>query len=502
MSAVERVRGRYATVVAIALLGLCPNVMLSTAFLPLQDLIASDLSARATGVDVAQGMGNAAYAVGAVIAAQVAQRFGQRPFFLGYQATFVLASLVTASATALPWFLVGRVGQGLAAGAMLISALPPLVTRFGAARLPLTVVIVDVGMFGAATLGPIVGGVVAASGSWRALMVWLAVAAVLGLAVAWAGYPRLDPVDVTVPIDRAALLLSTAATVLIFFATSYLSGASLTSPWVLGPLLGGLAALGALAAVERRKVKPLMPIGVLTTQLPVSGMVVALVGGAVFVTVLGLLQTYSMQVAGLSPSATGWAFWPMPMGMLVAASAFGLLFRTRYVPVLANTGLAALVVAALVPLTISPVRAAAVVGVASAFLGFGAGATVSPGLFMCGLGLPSKALGRAFALVQLLRSVATYAVVPVVIFAVGEAAALSAGVKGGLIAMALLSAVGLVVALGLPALSGARLRAPDLDAWLEGGQALPSPATGVHLRPGVEDEQAEPLLPRRLRRDV
>jgi len=57
------------------------------------------------------------------------------------------------------------------------------------------------------------------------------------------------------------------------------------------------------------------------------------------------------------------------------------------------------------------------------------------------------------------------------------------------------------VALALPALSGARLRAPDLDAWLEDGeQALPSPRTAIHLRPSVEDEQAEPLLPRRRRR--
>jgi hypothetical protein len=190
----------------------------------------------------------------------------------------------------------------------------------------------------------------------------------------------------------------------------------------------------------------------------------------------------------------------MPLGMVVAACLFGLLFRTRFVPVLATAGVAALFAASLVPLSLSSSNVTGVVLVSSALLGFGAGATVSPGLFMCGLGLPSKALGRAFALVQLLRSIATYAVAPVVVFAVGEAATLSAGIRGGLVAMAALSGLGFVAVLLVPALSGARLRRPDLESWLQGGQALPSPVTGVHLRPGVHDDQAAPLLPRRMRR--
>jgi hypothetical protein len=68
--------------------------------------------------------------------------------------------------------------------------------------------------------------------------------------------------------------------------------------------------------------------------------------------------------------------------------------------------------------------------------------------------------------------------------------------------MVVLAGVGVVVALAVPAISGARLRAPDLDSWLEGDRAVPSPPTATHLRPGVdaEAEAAEPLLPQRLRR--
>lgn len=136
-----------------------------------------------------------------------------------------------------------------------------------------------------------------------------------------------------------------------------------------------------------------------------------------FVTVLGLAQLHLSQVAKLSPLRSGLAFWPMPLGLIVAATAFGLLFRTRWVPVLVNAGLIALAAGAASLLWLSPSDPLPVVAAASAALGFGAGATVSPGLFLAAMGVLSQRLGRAFALVTLLRIMAAYAVTPVVTYA-------------------------------------------------------------------------------------
>ena len=493
-------RGRYPLVAAIALLGLCPYVVLSTVLFPLQRVLATQLHASPTGLQLAAGMSNAAYAVGAVSAAQAAQRVGQRRLFLGYQAAFVVGSLLAAGAGGIvPWF-VGRVLQGAAAGAMLISALPPLITRFGVGRLPLTVVIVDVGLFGAITLGPVLGGVVAVAGSWRLLMLAVAAVAAVGLGAALVGYPQLDPLDPDLRVDRAALGLAVVATVGTFFATSWLSGSSLGDPMVLAPLALGLVAVVVLLVVERRKDDALIPVSRLATQLPVTGTLVAMVGGAVFVTLFELTQTWLAQVDKQAPDAAGWLFWPMPVGLTAAAVAFGLLFRTRFVPVLAVTGLLALAGAAAMLVGLGSSRSGWLVPLAALLLGFGAGATVSPGLFMTGLGMPSTALGRAFALVQLLRSIVTFAVGPVVVHLAITAASVDHGIRTGMLAMLLLASACLAAALLLPALSGARLRVPDLEGWLDGGQALPSPATAVHARPGVTDAAAQPLVPRRRRR--
>jgi MFS family permease len=188
------------------------------------------------------------------------------------------------------------------------------------------------------------------------------------------------------------------------------------------------------------------------------------------------------------------------VGLAVAATAHGLLFRTRWLPVLVDVGLVTLAAGTGLLLLLPGHDPAYVVGGAAFLLGLGAGATVSPGLFLAALGVPSARLGRAFALVVLLRAVAAFAVGPAVLHVAQGDRDLGHGVRVGLTAMLVLAILGLVAALLIPALSGARLREPDLEAWLECGErGLPSPKAAVHVRSG-SDEAAEPLVPERLRR--
>lgn len=496
-----RLMGRYGPAVAIALLGLAPNIVLTTATTALSPVIVADLHTTKVFVQLAEGLSNAGYAVGAVLAAYLGQRFLQRRLFLGYEVAFVVGSVLAAAAPSVPLFLAGRVIQGTATGFMLVAALPPLVTRFGVGKLPATVAIVNVGLFGATTLGPVIGGPVAQAGAWRLLFWIVAVLGALGVLAAAVGYPRFDPPDPRRRLDRPATSLAVAATFLPFFATSVLKPGGFTSPLFLAPFAVGLVALGALIVVEYRKRDPLMPVEALSTQLPVTGTVVAMFAGAVFVTAVQLALMFLTDVARSGPGHAGLLFWPMPIGLVLAAGLFGALVRTRFLAVLVLAGLAALIGGALLLLVLSRTAPDATIRWAAVLLGFGAGATVSPGLFLAGFGVPSAMLGRAFALVELLRSEAGYAVAPIVAVIVQGGSSPETGFRTGVVITLALAAAGLLVALVLPAVSGARLRAPDLRAWLDDGeQALPSPTTATHLRPSVEDDDAEPLLPRSLRR--
>jgi hypothetical protein len=330
---------------------------------------------------------------------------------------------------------------------------------------------------------------------------WLVVGLeLLALAAAAVGYPVFDPVDPDLPVDRSALVLTVVASLLLFSATSVVTATSMASVVFWLPFVVGLGAMVALVVVERTKRQSLMPVRDLSTQLPVTGTIVAMVAGATFVSVVELTQLYLASVTKDDPRSAGLLFWPMPVGLVVASCAFGLVFRTRYLPILVNAGLLALAASAALLLRLSADGSASPVPIAAVLLGFGAGATVAPGLFLAGLGVRSRRLGRAFALVQLLRLTATFAIAPVIIYLAEQRTSLADGIHLGIWATLVLAVLGLALSLMIPALSGARLREPDLRAWLEDGErALPSPTTGVHLRPGVVDDDAHPMLPRRFR---
>ena len=85
-----------------------------------------------------------------------------------------------------------------------------------------------------------------------------------------------------------------------------------------------------------------MPVKELSTQLPVTGTLVAMVAGATFVTAVELTQLYLTEVAAFSPTTAGLLFWTMPVGLVPAAVAFGVLFRTSLLPYLVNLGLVSL----------------------------------------------------------------------------------------------------------------------------------------------------------------
>src|SRR4051794_15529869 len=261
----SRLQGNYALAVAMVLLGLCPDLVLSTGFLPLSGPMTQDLDTSRTWLQVSNGLSNAAFAVGVVGAAQLAQRFVQRPLFITYAAIFVLGSVLAAVAPSMPLFLVGRVLQGAMTGLMMISALPPLVTRFGVGRIPWSAAIVNIGLFGATALGPMVGGLVAGSGSWRALMWVIAGLGALAVVSAYLGYPVFDPADPDLPVDWPALGLTLLGAMLLFLATSAVAATSLSSWLFWMPCVVGLSAVVALIVLEHRRERPLMPVSELAT---------------------------------------------------------------------------------------------------------------------------------------------------------------------------------------------------------------------------------------------
>lgn len=473
--------GRYAPTAAVALLALCPNIALTTALPLAQKHVMTALGTSTFGAQLAEGLSNAGYALGAVIAAFLVLRFKQRMLFLVTESAFVVGSILAATAITSPQFIVGRVLQGATTGLMLVIALPPWVTRYGTKALPRTGALVNIGLFGAVTIGPLLGGIAGQSASgWRWLLALVALAGAVGVLMAALTLEHRPPFDESQRADWSAFALATAATFLPFLGVSALSASGAASPLFWAPVATGLLALGTLIVRQYRRSDALMPVQALSTSLPVLGIIAAMVGGAAVVTLTTLTTTSLLDGQGESTLLTGALLTPQIVGVAVAAFIFARLFPTRWLPLQVLVGI--LLVGVAGGLLLSPDNHSLVLA-AAALLGVGAGSTVSPGLFVAAFGVESSKLGRAFALVELLRAEAAYLVGPVLLYSAQRAADPASGLQRSTWIVIGLVVAGVGLLLLIARLSRVRLPEPDLEGWLNGEQkALPSPPTAVAVR--------------------
>ena len=477
--------GRYPAVAAMVMFALIPYLALSAALGPLTPIIAKQLHMSAQTMSLSSGLGNAAYAVGTVLAVQFAQHLPQRRMLLGYAVMLVVGSVLTATAQDAGVFIAGHVLQGLSTSLLLIAAVPPLAIGFPANKLRDTAVIMNMCIFGAVALGPFIGGLQAESHAWRPLFLIVAAISVIALVLAVLTFDDAPPANPDSPRDLPAIALAAVGCVAAFFGASELTSHGFLDPVTILPLLGGLAAIVVLVVYQYRAKQPLLTIRtMLTSSIPVAGIIVALFAAAASVSATAL--TAEALIGHYSPVHIGLLYLPEVGGAVITAVALGAVIRKRamhYLPLVGMGFLAAGIAVFLVGVPSS--QALTLVG--SGLTGIGLGATVAPALFVAGFSLPSANLQRVFAIVELLRAVAAFMVAPIFF----RLAATTGGSFAGGTSNALWIGLGLAIggaAIGviIYALSAARPQTPDLDRFLAGeSPAWESPPLLARLRSGV-----------------
>jgi MFS family permease len=472
----RRLEGSYWTTFAIVMIALCPNIIVTTAWTLITKPVGHSLALGPTGLEVTEGLSNAGYALGALLGGDLTQRFRQRPLHLGFQTVFVAASLCCVFATSWPLFAVGRVLQGLATGFLLVVAIPPLVQRFPAKRLPLTAAGINVAFFGAVCAGPLIGGVAALNlHDFRYLMAGLAAVGAVGIGLGLLSLPSGDPPNPGLRPDWPAFGLAVLATVLPFLGVSLLVSPTrgYDAPWFWAPLAIGIVALAALFVVEYRREDALTPVHELAKTLPLIGILVASSAGAVFVTAVQLLIAYATGVQHVAPWRIGVWTWPQIATLLIAAAAFYFLIRTRYLAPFVLAGFVVLTVGVWLLLYLGHTGTKGLVLAATALFGLGAGATVSPALWLAGFSVSAKLVGRVFALIELVRAEADYIVAPVVrkisVTSAGRSTA-AHGIRHGVWITVLISIGSIVLCVVVWFVGRQRLEKPDIERYIDEGK--------------------------------
>jgi MFS family permease len=489
--------GRYPAAAAMVIFALVPYLGLSAALQPLTPIIGQQLHMSPQTMSLGFGLGNAGYAVGTVLAVQFAQLFPQRRMMVLYAVLLVIGSVLSAAAQNSVMFIGGHILQGLCTSLLLIAAVPPLAIGFGLPKIRSTAVIMNVCIFGAVALGPTIGGLQASANAWRPLFWVIAAISLAALILSLLTFEDSPPADRDAPRDVVALSLATSGCVLAFYGASEL----LTHPFLdiqtIVPLAAGLALIVALVINQYRAKHPLLTIRMmLTSTVPVAGIVVALAAAAASVTATDLTAT--ILAPHYSPLDLGLLFLPELAGALLTAAALGIVISRRelhYLPLVGMAFLAAGI--AVFRIQVPPSTALTLIG--SGLTGVGLGAAVAPALFVAGFSLPAANLQRVFAIVELLRAVAAFMVAPVFAhFAVTVGGNPITGTSIVLWIGLGIAVSGALAAVGLYALGGARPRTPDLARFMDGdGPAWYSPPLLAAVRRGsrhraLSEEPARP----------
>ncbi len=417
-----------------------------------------------------------------------------------YVGLLVIGSILAAVAQNAGMFIAGHVLQGLCTSMLLIAAVPPLALGFGAEMMRWTAVIMNLCVFGAVALGPTIGGIQAQAHAWRPLFWSVAAVAAGALVLALLTFEDSPPADPAAPPDPIAIGLAAAGSAAAFYGASELLTHKFLDPQTCGPLVGGLVLIAMLIVNQYRAKRPLLTIrGMLSSTIPVAGIVIALFAAAASVSVSVL--TASLLVGRYSAVHIGLLYLPAFGGALLAAGLLGVVLNRRsmqYLPVAGMVLLAAGI--AVFRIKVPSTQALTLIG--SGLTGIGLGATVGPALFAAGFSLPATNLQRVFAIVELLRAAAAFMIAPV--FAHFALTVGANPVSGTGIALWIglgLAVGGASIAVLIYLLGGGRPQKPQLDRFMAGrGPAWYSPPLLAALRNrshtgALTDEPTRPSHP-------
>src|SRR5579875_3168815 len=260
---------------------------------------------------------------------KLGDQYGRKVFFQASIVIFVAGSVLSGISTSMIELIAFRAVQGLGSGGLMVGAqaiVGDIVSPRDRGRY--------VGLFGAvfgvaSVIGPLAGGAITESLSWRWIFYINVPIGVVALAVVAGQVPgRLRHA-----IDYlGTVVLSLAATSLILLTS--LGGT--TYPWRSTPIyllaVAGLVLTGVFVLVERRAAEPILPLHLFRTRVfSVTSLAGFIVGFAMFGAIT-YLPAFFQVVKGISPAVSGVYLLPLMAGLLaVSIGSCQLISRTgRY----------------------------------------------------------------------------------------------------------------------------------------------------------------------------
>jgi EmrB/QacA subfamily drug resistance transporter len=265
-----------------------------------------------------------------LIAGSLSDLFGRKRILLVGLIWFGVASLLCALAPNGAFLVVARALQGVGGALLVPSSLAIIISTFKGAAQGRAIGIWTAWFSVSAVLGPLLGGLILAAGSWR----WIFAINVLPIALTVWLLLRLKLTEQTVSgvqVDLPGAILCAVALGAPVFALIEQPTHNWGDPLIYGPLALGLLATVVFILFEQRAAQPMLPLSLFKVRNFTVGNLATLAIYAGLAVSSFILTITLQQVGGYSALAAGLAMLPVTFLMFFLSSRFGAL-AGRYGP--------------------------------------------------------------------------------------------------------------------------------------------------------------------------
>jgi EmrB/QacA subfamily drug resistance transporter len=334
------------------------------------------------------------------LAGWAVDRFGTRRVFMSAVAAFAGGSLLCGLAWSAGSLIAFRVLQGLGGGLVMPVGMTMLARTAGQNRIGRVMAIVGVPMLLAPAVGPVLGGALLDSASWRLIFFINLPVAVLALVLAARVLPRTGGQDRSAPLDVLGLaLLSPGLAALVAGLASPAGGALAHAVW----LVAGVLLIGAFVTHALRSEHPLIDVNIFRDRVVAAATATTLLFGAAFFGSLLLLALYYQLARDLSALSTGLVLAAQGVGAMLTMPVAGKLTDRVGPGSVVRVGVALVLVGTL-PFAFVADDVPGWILVCGLFLrGAGMGATLMPAMAAAYQVLPEAAVARAASALEIVQ---------------------------------------------------------------------------------------------------
>ena len=393
-------------VAGVATLGLIMAVLDTTIVNVALDKLSSDLHASLSTIQWVSSGYLLSLAVVIPLSGWVTERFGSKRTWIASIALFAVGSALCATATSAGELIAFRVIQGLGGGMLVPVGFTLVAQSAGPRQVGRALAVVGVPLLLGPIFGPIIGGLIVDNAAWQWIFLVNLPIAVLAIVVAARKLrPDAGRADAGALDWVGAVLLCPGLAGIVFGLSETESHGGIAAPIAFGPIVAGVALIGAFVWHSLRVPRPLIDLRLFGSRgFRAAAGTTFLLGGALFGTLLTLPLYYQVD-RGQTALHAGLLLAPQGIGAALALPIGGRLTdRLGGGPVVvAGTSLLA---AATLPLVfVTSHTPYVLLGCVLFVRGLGLGAAIQPATAAAYALLDSSQIPRATAALNTLRQI-------------------------------------------------------------------------------------------------